>query len=57
MQTMTRDVRGPDGWRIVVSFTDSTITVVHFKKEQALGMHSPNLMKEEAEITKVLMNL
>lgn len=34
---MTRDVRGPEGWKILVVFTKETISITHYRREQALG--------------------
>jgi len=40
MHTMTRDVRGPEGWKILVSFTE-TVSVTHFRREQSLATAPP----------------
>jgi len=37
MHTMTKDVRGPEGWRILVSFTNDTVSISHFRREQSLA--------------------
>jgi len=37
MHTMTKDVRGPEGWKILVSFTQDTISVSHYRREQSLA--------------------
>jgi len=34
---MTRDVRGPEGWKILVVFTKETISITHYRREQALA--------------------
>ena len=39
MNTMTKDVRGPEGWRILISFTKDTTTVTHYKREESLGVY------------------
>jgi len=37
MGTMTKDVRGPEGWRILVSFGQDSCSVTHTKREEALA--------------------
>jgi len=37
MNTMTKDVRGPEGWRILISFTKDTCSVTHYKREESLA--------------------
>jgi len=37
MQTLTKDVRGPDGWKILISFSKDTICIDHVKREEALA--------------------
>jgi len=38
MNTMTKDVRGPEGWRILITFGDrGTIMVTHYKREESLA--------------------
>jgi hypothetical protein len=34
---MTRDVRGPEGWKILVVFTKETISITHYRREQSLA--------------------
>ena len=34
---MTKDVRTPDGWRILIKLTPSEICISHIRKEQTLG--------------------
>jgi len=37
MGTLTKDVRGPEGWRILITFTKDTVTVTHYKREESLA--------------------
>jgi len=37
MHAMTKDVRGPDGWKILVSFTKDTVSICHIRREQSLA--------------------
>jgi len=37
MNTMTKDVRGPEGWRILISFTKDVCAVTHYKREESLA--------------------
>jgi len=41
MNTFTKDVRGPEGWRILISFTKETCTVTHYKREESLANAPP----------------
>jgi len=41
MNTMTKDVRGPEGWRILISFTKETCSVTHYKREESLATAPP----------------
>lgn len=36
--SMTRDVRGPEGWKILVTFAKDTVSVTHYRREQSLGI-------------------
>jgi len=42
MNTFTKDVRGPEGWRILISFTKDTCTVTHYKREESLATAPPS---------------
>jgi len=37
MHTLTKDVRGPEGWKILISFTRDTCTIAHIKREESLA--------------------
>jgi hypothetical protein len=41
MNTMTKDVRGPEGWRILISFTKDTCSITHYKREESLATAPP----------------
>jgi len=41
MNTMTKDVRGPEGWRILISFTKDVCAVTHYKREESLATAPP----------------
>jgi len=41
MNVFTKDVRGPEGWKILISGTKDTISVSHFKREESLATVPP----------------